>query len=68
MKSAWRCMLLKEIKVIAELIQKKEKEEEKEFWKKEEKKKRNTFIEIREKTVLTVDFGEDLEDVNDYDY
>ena len=57
-------MLLKEIKVIAELIKTKEKEEEREFWQKEETK-RETYIEM-EKNGVTVDLSE--EDVDDYDY
>ena len=57
-------MLLKEIKVIAELILKKE-EKEKEFWENEERK-RETFLDI-EKNGVTIDLGVE-DDVDDYDY
>ena len=59
-------MLLKEIKVITEMILKKEKEE-KEFWKKEEQKRETIFR--NRKNGVTIDLVEDdMEDVDDYDY
>ena len=71
MREGWesdeKCLalvLLKEIKVIAELIKTKEKEKEREFWQKEETK-REKYIEM-EKNGVTIDLSE--EDVDDYDY
>ena len=66
-------MLMKEIKVIAEMILEK-KEEEKDFWKAEENRRKTDIKKIDKRDALDLDDDDDDDDddvddyVDDYDY